>query len=412
MSEWSQVPFSDLLIESRDGEWGEGQEAFGHQLCEVIRGTDFAILNDPSIELPLRWIRDHLVERKRLTIGDILFEMAGGTAKQSTGRSALLKGTFFQDHEGPILCASFCRHLRLNLKRHDSAFIYYLLQALYKAGYMAVYNIQHTGVSRFQYTSFKKQTVLDVPLLPTQKKIAATLSAYDDLIENNQRRIVLLETMAEEIYREWFVRLRFPGHEKVKFVKGLPADWDIKRVKEIVTRKQFGRIYREAELFDGGQVVIIDQSRVDCLGYHDGEAQHLASPDSPILLFGDHSCKMILMTKPFSLAENVIPFNSKPNVSPYFLFHLVKDLARTTEYKRHWTDLMNREVLVPVKTLQVKFEGSVKRNHEEIEILREAIRKSEKVRNMLLPRLISGKLSVENLDIQFPPGMVEPIHET
>ena len=254
------------------------------------------------------------------------------------------------------------------------------------------------------------QTILSrieasIPDLREQKKVAAILSAYDELIENNQRRIALLEKMAEEIYREWFVRLRFPSYEKVRFVKGLPADWDIKRVKEIVTRKQFGRIYREAELFDGGQVVVIDQSRVDCLGYHDGEAQHLASPDSPILLFGDHSCKMILMTKPFSLAENVIPFDPKPNVSPYFLFHLVKDLARTTEYKRHWTDLTNREVLVPKESLQVEFENAAKHNHEQIEVLQQVVRKAEKVRNLLLPRLISGQLSVENLDIQFPLGM-------
>ena len=61
------------------------------------------------------------------------------------------------------------------------------------------------------------------------KKIAAILSAYDELIENNKRRIALLEKMAEEIYREWFVRLRFPGHEKVKIVKGVPEGWRLVR---------------------------------------------------------------------------------------------------------------------------------------------------------------------------------------
>ena len=60
--------------------------------------------------------------------------------------------------------------------------------------------------------------------LPIQKKIAAILSAYDELIENNNRRIAILEKMTEEIYREWFVRMRFPGHEKVKMVKGVPKD--------------------------------------------------------------------------------------------------------------------------------------------------------------------------------------------
>lgn len=137
----------------------------------------------------------------------------------------------------------------------------------------------------------------------------------------------------------------------------------------------------------------------------------MASPRTPIILFGDHTCKMVLMTKPFSLAENVIPFTPNFNVAPYFLFHLVKDLARTTEYKRHWTDLTNKEVLVPKEDLQLEFESIVKRNHEQIEVLQQVIRKAEKVRDMLLPRLISGKLSVENLDIRFPPSMEEMNHE-
>lgn len=246
-----------------------------------------------------------------------------------------------------------------------------------------------------------------IPDYEQQLKVASILSAYDDLIETNQRRIALLEKMAEEIYREWFVRLRFPEHQYVKFEKGLPADWDIKRVKEIVDRNKFGRLYYEHELAEDGNIVVIDQSRADCLGYYDGDPQHIATANSPIILFGDHSCKMVLMTKPFSLAENVIPFKPKPMVSTYFLFHLVKDLTRTVEYKRHWTDLTHNEVLVPPETLQLEFDKIVKSNHEQIELLRQSIRKTQKIRDLLLPRLISGKLLVEHLDIQFPPSMLD-----
>lgn len=250
-----------------------------------------------------------------------------------------------------------------------------------------------------------------LPLLPrkVQEKIVAILSAYDELIENNRRRITLLEKLAEEIYREWFVRLRFPGHTAVKRVKGLPESWKAERVKEIIVRRKFGRIYRETELFSEGQIVVIDQSQSDLLGFYDGEPQHEASPDAPIILFGDHTCKMVFMTTPFSLAENVIPFVPKAGISSYFLFHLLKDLAKTTEYKRHWIDLTTREVLVPEEVLQTKFDNAVKQLHLQINLLRQAIRTAEKTRNLLLPRLISGKLSVENLDIQFPPGMTEEL---
>ncbi len=157
--EWDQVPFEDILADSKDGEWGVGEAAGSHTACCMIRGTDFVRLNDPANELPVRWIPDHLMNRKRLQPGDVIFEMAGGTATQTTGRSALVRRSFFKSHtENPVLCASFCRHLRLKAE-YNSTFLYYLLQALYRAGYMGVFNIQHTGVSRFQSSKiFSAQT--------------------------------------------------------------------------------------------------------------------------------------------------------------------------------------------------------------------------------------------------------------
>jgi type I restriction enzyme S subunit len=408
MKGWNKTPFAKLLVDSKDGEWGRGEEAPGFRESLIIRGTDFADLYCPGSEFPRRWIKDRLVERKGLKAGDIVLETAGGTSKESTGRSALLKESFFRLHpEIPVLCASFSRHLRLDTKAYSPEFVYYLLQSLHRSGYMAVFNIQHTGVSRFQYTAFKDHTELQIPDLFAQRKIAALLSANDELIENNRRRIALLEKLAEEIYREWFVRMRFPGHRESRKVKGLPADWSVRRVKDVVMRKGFGRIYRSADLSDIGRVVVIDQSRDDALGFHNGDPQHFASSDHPTILFGDHTCKMVFMTKPFSLAENVIPFEAGPGVAPYFLFQMIKDLARTIEYKRHWNDLANREVLMPLFSLQVLFENVAKDQHLQMELLRESIRHLTRTRDLLLPRLISGKLAVEHLDIQFPPGMAD-----
>jgi type I restriction enzyme, S subunit len=410
MNEWTKTPFGQLLLDSKDGEWGQGDHAVGLRETTIIRGTDFLDLNDPNSEFPRRWVKDSIVERKRLRPGDIILETAGGTSTQSTGRSAIIKTEFFKRHSDvPLLCASFSRYLRLNTVKYCPQFIYYLLQSLYRTGYMAVFNIQHTGVSRFQYTAFRNHTELRIPGYSIQRKIAAVLSAYDELIDNNKRRITLLDCTAEEIYREWFVRLRFPGYEDVKFVKGLPHNWRPRRVKEIVVRKKFGRIYRESELTEEGPVVVIDQSRADYLGFHDGDPQHVATTNNPILLFGDHSCKMVLMTKPFSLAENVIPFAPMTGLTPYFLFHLVKDLAKTTEYKRHWIDLTHREVLVPNGDLPMRFEAAARPIFEQMELLRQANRNIEKTRLLLLARLISENLSVEKFDIQFPPNMKDEL---
>lgn len=81
--------------------------------------------------------------------------------------------------------------------------------------------------------NFIKNIKIKIPDLDTQEKIADILSTYDDLIENNNRRIEILEQMAQEIYKEWFVRFRFPEHEKVKFINGLPEGWEVKKIKDI-----------------------------------------------------------------------------------------------------------------------------------------------------------------------------------
>ena len=248
MNGWNKTPFGELLTDSKDGEWGDGEETVGSREAIIIRGTDFAGLDNPAAEFPRRWIKNHIVDRKRLQPGDLLLETAGGTSTQSTGRSALLKKSFFDSHSDvPVLCASFSRHLRLDVKQYSPRFIYYLLQTLHRCGYMAVFNIQHTGVSRFQYTSFKRHTELQIPELPIQREIAAIISAHDELIENNKRRIALLEKLAEEIYREWFVRRRFPGHENVKSVKGLPVGWQQRKILDFAQCK-YG--YTESAVLD------------------------------------------------------------------------------------------------------------------------------------------------------------------
>jgi|SRR5215510_7848765 len=127
MSNWNETPFAKLLVDSKDGEWGEGDEAVGLREALIIRGTDFADLDNPVAEFPRRWIKDYIAERKRLQPGDIILETAGGTSTQSTGRSALLKESFFQRHPDiPVLCASFSRHLRLDTQKYSPLFIYYL----------------------------------------------------------------------------------------------------------------------------------------------------------------------------------------------------------------------------------------------------------------------------------------------
>jgi type I restriction enzyme, S subunit len=113
-NELTKTPFGQLLLDSKDGEWGQGEQAIGLRETTIIRGTDFSNLNDPSAKFPRRWVKDRIVERKRLRSNDIILETAGGTSTRSTGRSAIVTTEFCQRHSDvPVLCASFSRFLRL-----------------------------------------------------------------------------------------------------------------------------------------------------------------------------------------------------------------------------------------------------------------------------------------------------------
>ena len=77
------------------------------------------------------------------------------------------------------------------------------------------------------------RSAINIPLLDEQQRIADILSAYDDLIENNRRRMALLEDAARQLYHEWFVRLRFPGHEHTRIINGVPERWDRKTLCDL-----------------------------------------------------------------------------------------------------------------------------------------------------------------------------------
>lgn len=234
-----------------------------------------------------------------------------------------------------------------------------------------------------------------LPSLPIQQKIASILSTYDTLIENNNRRIRLLEQMAENLYKEWFVRFRFPGHEKLE--NGLPKEWTIKRVKDCVERLPFGRTYKVKELYKEGKVIVVDQSTSDYLGYHNDVPAHYASFESPIILFGDHSCKFYLMTRDFSLGENIIPFKSKDKnqVNEYYLFFATHNLIKTEEYKRHWGRFSSMKIVIPKIELQQKFNKLIREYEKMKRYMYSQNTLLTRQRDLLLPRLMSGKLEVK-----------------
>lgn len=240
--------------------------------------------------------------------------------------------------------------------------------------------------------------------LPTQCKIAAILSTYDDLIENNLRRIKVLEEMAQNLYDDWFVKFRFPGHKKVRMVDSplgrIAEGWEVKRVKDIVIRLKAKKVYEQHDVMETGNIMVIDQSSNEFLGFHDDDADLIASSSSPIIIFGDHTCKMQLLVEPFSIGPNVVPFTAKDGQSTYYLFSLIHNLVETREYKRHWTELANKEVVYSHSIITKQFDNYVEPLFRQVDILRSQMLILHRTRDLLLPKLISSELDVSALDIE------------
>jgi hypothetical protein len=242
-----------------------------------------------------------------------------------------------------------------------------------------------------------------LPPIDLQQRVCGILDSIDDLIENNRRRIEVLEEMAQAIYREWFVHFRYPGHEDASFVDSplgpIPEGWEVELVAGAVERLQPGRTYKAEEVAETGTVVVIDQSRDELLGFHSNEPAHRASPHDPVAVFGDHTCKLRIVIEPFSVGPNVVPFKSSAGRALSYVVRALDGAVSTTEYKRHWTTLMAKEIALAPATISNAFDHRIRPLTEMSETLRRESRAVSRVRDFLLPKLVTGEINLSALDL-------------
>ena len=255
-------------------------------------------------------------------------------------------------------------------------------------------------------TSILRSVPLRFPPLPTQRKIAAILSAYDDLIENNLQRIKILEEMAQNLYREWFVKFRFPGHEKARFADSsfgrVPEGWEVIKVSsllEAIKRKK--KIKKQAYKHEG-EIPIVDQGK-DFIGGFTSDSEVLHEKPLPIIVFGDHTRILKFIDFPFaSGADGTQLLRSNTTKMPMSLFfYMLKsiDLSNYT-YARHFKFLKDQEVLLPTQKTAEAFSDFADPFREQIRSLTQQNVLLRRTRDLLLPKLISGEIDVSNLAIQ------------
>jgi type I restriction enzyme S subunit len=264
------------------------------------------------------------------------------------------------------------------------------------------------------------------PEVTQQRKIAAVLSAYDELIENHKRRIVLLEKLAEEIYREWFVRFRFPGHGNVKKLQGVPSTWNVENLGSLVN---FVRVKYVEQSHSSLPLVDLEKMAQRTLAITTtGRPDELSTSR---ILFAPNDV-LFSTIRPYLYKVNMAPFHGVTNTSVMVLrprspghrafititLFLRDTVAWADQYSTgtkmpviSWNVFKKMAIRSPDPALMRRFNELVSPMLDEISALSILILRLREAKDLLLPRLISGKFSVENLDIEFPPGMAEELND-
>lgn len=263
------------------------------------------------------------------------------------------------------------------------------------------------------------------PPLEEQRKLAALLTAYDDLIANNQRCIALLESMAEEIYREWFVRMRFPGHLETSIVGGLPAGWALKSLSE-VARINAHSIRRGAEpefitYLDISAVGTNTFSEPVAMRFKDapGRARRLVRDGDVIWssVRPGNKTYCLLLNPPSDLVVSTgfavisprpgTPFSylSKAVTTSEFTDQMVTVAKGAAYPATSFDDFEKAQLVWPAATLLSDYHNLTAPMLRKASMLRKQSWLLARQRDALLPRLISGKLRVDHLDIHYPPSM-------
>lgn len=236
------------------------------------------------------------------------------------------------------------------------------------------------------------------PQINIQNRIAEILSRYDSLIENYQKQIKLLEESAQRLYKEWFVDLRFPGHENTKIVDGVPEGWDnikvgdllckIKKTKQVPTN-----CYQKT-----GCIPIIDQGKDYIAGFTDDNECLIKVEKIPYIVFGDHT--RILKYINFSFAKGadgtqLIMSNDQKRMPQSLLYcSLINIDLSDYSYARHFKYLKEEKILLPSEGIAKKYNEMVSPIYINIKNYRNQIHKLTEARDRLLPKLMSGEIEV------------------
>lgn len=414
------IAFKKLVEFNIGGGWGTNvAQSDSSSIGYVIRGTDIprVAVGDTST-VPLRFHKASNLASRVLRPGDIVFEVSGGSKGQPVGRALQITKEVLANFDEPVMCASFCKLVRVDSEFADPGYIFRVLQAAYSDGRLDAYQVQSTGITNFKWKPFLEHFQVTLPSRDDQETIACFLDRFDDLIVNNRRRIQVLEGMSRAIYHEWFVKFRYPGHGDVNMVNSslgpIPEGWGLGIVDDLV------QVVNET----------VDPSGIDPNTPAVG-LEHIPRRQITLDTWGrasDQGSRKGVFSKGDVLFGKIRPYFHKVSVAPVdgicstdaivirpieqhwghvvslvsssgFVAYATQTANGTKMPRANWKVLAQWPVAIPPAGLAEIFTGIIRDQLELAEKLMFENRSLAALRDFLLPKLLAGQIDVSTLNL-------------
>lgn len=401
------------------GELYEIPSCNGVSRPSAVRGQGFHMINmgelfsnDIINEMDMDRVKLSETEQSKFFVkkNDLLF------ARQSLVASGAGKCSIINNIKEPT---TFESHLiRVRLKQScNSWFYYYLFQLPSNPVKTIVNQCAQAGIRGSELSKIK----VPFPDLATQNKIASILSAYDDLIEKNNRRMELLRGCAEELYKEWFVRFRFPNWQNTKFINGIPQGWGYGKIGDLCKIKN-GFAFSSSDFLDKGDFGIIKIENVLFGDIQINKCQYVSDIDeNKLKSFRLHSNDILIAmtgaqigkTGRFPVVDKIFYLNQRvgkfipnnPNiVNNHYLYQYTQTKSFITFIENYANgaaqpnisgkQIENIKILIPTNKLLQEYELRVDNILNSIQLLKNQNELLKQQRDLLLPRLMSGKINV------------------
>ena len=385
---WPEVDFESLFAApSRNGVY-KSKDHHGSGVPIVNMGELFAFNRIGNQPMSLIRMSDAEMDKSGLIDGDLLF------GRRSLVEEGAGKCSIVYKPAGPLTFESSIIRVRLDRAIADPEFFFnYFRSPIGRSRIRAI--VGGAAVKGIRGSDLKLIKV-HVPPLDEQIAIRQVVALYDDLIATNQRRIALLEDAARRLYREWFVHLRFPGHESVPVKDGVPEGWE----RGSLDRALF--LQRGFDLPNGsriaGDVPVYASTGIN--GFHND-----AKAVGPGVVTGRSGT----LGQVHYVAKDFWPLNTSlwvkefRRVSPIVAYFLLSELNLEQFNSGASVPTLDRKtvhqasVLLPSPGLVEKFDTLVQPLFDQIDALKAGIDSTSKARNLLLPKLMSGQLDVSGI---------------